>query len=242
MVASKTQNKAALITGCSKRIGRKIALKLANSGFDIAIHYNNSKKEAQLLKEQILQLNVACEIFHADLSLNYYEQLIKEVAAKFLNLAVLVNNASIFEETRFLETSVNQFEDHFDINLKAPFFLSQYFAKIQKHGVIINMLDSRVAKSSKQYFSYLLGKKTLADFTKMAAIELGPDIRVNGVAPGKTEFSLGLENKDYYNQLSASLPLKQIADSDQVAHAVQTLIENESLTGQILFIDGGENL
>ena len=76
----------------------------------------------------------------------------------------------------------------------------------------------------------------------MAAIELGPDIRVNGVAPGKTEFSLGLENKDYYNQLSASLPLKQIADSDQVAHAVQTLIENESLTGQILFIDGGENL
>ncbi len=121
-------------------------------------------------------------------------------------------------------------------------FFSQNFARIQKKGVIINLLDSKIAKSSKQYFSYLLGKKTLADFTKMAALELAPDIRVNGVAPGKTEFSLGMNDEVKYNKSKELIPLKQIASADQISKAVHDLIENEFLTGHILFIDGGDHL
>lgn len=235
-------NRAALITGSAKRIGKKIALDLASKNIDIALHYNSSQKEVLELQKEIRKIGVKCEIFQADLQKNCTEDLLKKVTEIFPNLDILINNASIFEETPFLQTTIDQFERHFNINFKAPFFLTQNFAKMQKRGVIINLLDSKIKKTSKNYFSYLLTKKILADFTKQAAIELGPDIRVNGVAPGITELSLEIDDPKYLAKITNSLPLKRIAKIDEITTAIEILINNDSLTGQILFIDGGENL
>jgi pteridine reductase len=238
----KNSRRAALITGASKRLGRQIALGLARDNIDIAIHYKDSKEEALTLQKEIEILGVKAEIFYADLNKNCYEALIKDVSLKLPHLSILINNAAIFEETAFLKTDEDKFDRHFNINLKAPFFLTQNFAKIQKEGVVVNLLDSKVVKSSKNYFSYLLTKKSLTDFTKMAARELGPNIRVNGVAPGITEFSLDIDDGEYLNNVIKSLPLKKIAKADEIFGAVKVLIDRESLTGQILFIDSGENL
>jgi len=233
---------AALITGSAKRIGKELALALAKSGVDLVIHYHKSKKEAEDLQEQIRKLNVKCELISGDLNQNCFESLIKEALEKMPHLNILINNASIFEPTPFLTTTEDQLKRHLNINFIAPFFLTQNFAKIVKSGLVINFLDSKIKKTSKNYFSYLLSKKALADFTKMAAIELGPKIRVNSIAPGITEFSLDIDDKNYLEKIVNNLPLKRIAKSSDIINAVKILIENEYLTGQIIFVDGGESL
>lgn len=235
-------NRTALITGCAKRIGKEIAIELALCGINIALHYNSSKKEALELQEIIKKTGVDCQIFQADLNKNCYEDLITKVAKYFPNFDILINNASIFEPTPFLKTDEDQFDRHFNINFKAPFFLTQNFAKLQKKGVVINFLDSKIEKNSKNYFSYLLTKKILADFTKSAAIELGPNIRVNAVAPGITELSLDIDDPIYLEKITNSLPLQNIAKISQLVAATKFLIESDYLTGQFLFVDGGENL
>jgi NAD(P)-dependent dehydrogenase (short-subunit alcohol dehydrogenase family) len=235
-------NKAALITGSAKRIGKEVAIALAKDGIDIAIHYNKSKDQAYKLQSQIRELGVRCEVFEGDLSHNCYKVLIQKILKEFPNLDILINNASIFEKTPLLKTNLDQFDRHFNINFKAPFFLTQYFATLVKKGVVINFLDGRVNKTSKEYFSYLLTKKILHDFTKMSAIELGPDIRVNGVAPGITEFSLDIDDQSYFKKIVNMLPLRRIAKRDEITNAVKVLIQNDALTGQVLFVDGGENL
>jgi pteridine reductase len=235
-------NKSALITGSAKRIGREIALSLAKKNIDIALHYNESESEALKLKAQIQDLGVRAEIFKGDLNQDCYEHLIASVVKEFPDLNILINNASIFEQTSILETTKDQLDRHFNINFQAPFFLTQSFVKMQKKGVVINFLDSRIKKTSKKYFSYLLTKKALADFTSMAAIELGPNVRVNGVAPGITPFSLDIDNDSYLKKIVDLLPLRKIAQTEDITKAVEILIDNDSLTGQTLFIDSGESL
>ena len=235
-------NKVVLITGGAKRIGRIIALNLAKKGYDIAIHYNTSTKEALKLQKEIADLGIKSAIFCYDLNQNCYSDLIDAVIKEFSKIDILINNASIFEPTSFLQTNLDLFDRHFNINLKAPFFLTQHFAKKQKSGLIINFLDSRITKTSKNYFSYLLTKKSLDDFTKMAAKELGPDIRVNSIAPGITEFSEDIDNQIYLTQLLDSLPLKEIINKSQINKAVEIILENEFMTGQNIFIDAGGSL
>ena len=186
-------------------------------------------------------MGVEAEIFQADLNENCYENLIKNVAKKFPHLDILINNASIFEKTPLLTTTKDELDRHLNINFQAPFFLTQNFAKIQKKGVIINFLDSRIKKTSKNYFSYLLTKKILADFTQMAAIELGDKIRINAVCPGITEASLDLNTEDF-KKIADALPLKRITKMSELAQAVVILIENDFFTGQNLFVDAGESL
>ena len=234
-------NRTALVTGCAKRIGRDIVLDLARSKINIAIHYNFSRAEALELKAQIQEIGVEAEIFQADLNEDCYEKLIKDVVKRFPNLDILINNASIFEKTPILETTKDQLDRHLNINFQAPFFLTQHFAKIQKKGVIINFLDAKVKKTSKNYFSYILTKKILADFTSMAAIELGPNIRINAICPGITEISPGFDENDF-KRIANSLPLKKITKIQELTEAVNILINNDFFTGQSLFIDSGESL
>ena len=180
-----TNGKSALITGGAKRIGKAIAVHLAESGFDIALHYNTSKKEALETAREIKGLGQKCLIFKCDFNkISNTLSLIKEVKKSFPSLNLLINNASIFKEGLLTNTDVNQFENHFNINLKTPFFLSRDFAKLCKRGHIINILDTNITRKHSKYFSYNLSKKMLHEFTKMAAVELAPNIRVNAVAPG----------------------------------------------------------
>ena len=232
----------ALITGGSQRIGRSVSLELAGMGYDIALHYNLSYKEAVKTKTDIQKLGVKCEIFKSNLSnTSGASALIKKVVKKFPDLNILVNNASIFEEIRFLEVTEKQFDLDFNINFKAPFFLSQHFAKNIKSGMIINMLDARISKVHNAHFVYNLSKKSLHQLTLMLARELGPEIRVNAICPGPILPAPGDDGKEL-KKIAAKTPLKKVGDTSYINAAVRYLITNHFITGEVLFVDGGQHL
>ena len=232
----------AIITGGSKRIGRSIALTLADMGYDIALHYNNSKKDALTAQGMIRKNGVKCEIFKSDLSdPSQASGLIKNVQKKMMGLNLLVNNASIFKEKRFLDVKEKDFDNEFNINLKSPFFLSLQFAKSVKGGMIINLLDARVSKVHTAHFVYNLTKKSLMHLTLMLAKELGPEIRVNAICPGPILPSSG-ENVNQLKKIAAKTPLKKIGDTSYINSGVKYLVENKFITGEMLFIDGGQHL
>ena len=235
-------SKSALITGGSKRIGRSVSLELAGLGYNIALHYNLSYKEALSTRSDIRKLGVRCEIFKSDLSkTSGASVLIKNVVKKFPDLNLLVNNASIFEEIGFFDVTENQLDRDFNINFKSPFFLSQEFAKNITGGMIINMLDARISKVHNAHFVYNLSKKSLHNLTLMLARELGPGIRVNAICPGPILPAEG-DDQRKLKKISAKTPLRKIGNTSYINAAVRYLIENKFVTGEVLFVDGGQHL
>ena len=233
---------AVLITGAAKRVGKALALHFAAQGFDIALHYHTSEQEAGELANTIRGLGVACELFAADLAdVDYIDRLVEEAYQAFPHLNTLINNASVFDAGRFLESDCVLYRKQMRINTEAPIMLTQAFAKRINQGAVVNMLDSKITDNTHSHFYYLLSKKALHAFTLMAAAELGPDIRVNAVCPG---FLLpgGGWDEGYQNRLEARLPLRKTATLDDVSQAVYSLATNTALTGQCLFLDGGESL
>lgn len=231
-----------LITGGAKRIGKAMALALADQGYNIALHCNHSQKEAEEVAKAIHAKGGKARVYVCDLSSSTgIEPMVSQVFKDFPDCNILINNASVFERFSFNETDESLFDQHFNVNFKAPFFLTQYFARHCKQGQVVNMLDSYTSKHKSPYFAYLLTKKALHEFTKMAALTLGPAIRVNGIAPGLTELS---EEKDstLLRKKETSLPLRHIVTMKEIVAAVQELINAEYLTGQVLNVDGGEHL
>ena len=234
-------SKSALITGGARRIGKAIAIHLAENGFDIALHYNTSKAEAEEVSKEIKSKGQNCVLFQCDLSkIDSVLNLIDKVKQSFSSLSLLVNNASIFEKKSLIETDLDFFENHFNINFKAPFFLSQNFAKNFKAGHIINLLDTNITRDRTKYFIYNLTKKMLSEFTKMAAAELAPDIRVNAIAPSAILPPSNGE-KEYLDH-SQSIPLKRWGNLSEILQSIDFLLKNEYVTGQCIFVDGGEHL
>ncbi len=234
--------KSALVTGGAKRIGKDIALFLAKSGYDIALHYNTSEREARLAKREIEKVGQKCVLFQCDFnSLNEPSKLIKKVTKLFPGFCLLINNASVFEEKLFLNTDIKHLEKNFNVNFKAPFILSRDFAKLCKKGLIINILDTNIMRKNSKFFAYNLSKKTLFNFTQMAAYELGPNIRVNAIAPGPILPPFGKD--DGYLKLKVKkIPLKQKGNTKFITQALDFLIENNFVTGECIFVDGGKHL
>ncbi|MEW6234529.1 MAG: SDR family oxidoreductase [Candidatus Omnitrophota bacterium] len=232
----------ALITGGAKRIGRALALLLAGKGYRVVLHCHQSLPEAELLAETIRRMKVECHVFTADLNSDKdVNELIPQVFSRFSDFCVLVNNASIFERARLLETDHDLFDRHFNINFKAPFFLSQEFARRCDQGHIINMLDTKIARTVVEYFAYTLTKKALFEFTRMAAKELAPRIRVNAVCPGLILPPRG-EDEEYLIRCGERIPLRRKGSVENVTAAVSYLLDNDFVTGECLFADGGEHL
>ncbi len=230
----------ALITGATRRIGKECALSIAEAGFNIALHYNRSAPEE--LAAEIEEKGVKCKPFKCDFAdSSSLTTLIPSVLAEFPDLEILVNNASIFEPSTIVETTEALFDSHFNINFKAPFFLSKAFAQNERKGQIINILDTKIRGNDSPYAAYLLTKKVLADFTRMAAKEFAPNIRVNAVSPGLILPQKG-RDQAYFDKLTEKIPLKKRGFPTDVARAIRFLIENEFITGEIISIDGGESL
>ncbi len=232
----------ALVTGGVRRIGRAIAQELALLGYDLAIHYHSSSASAERLRVQIESQGRTCKIYQANIERDRdIINLLGRVKADFQDLEVLVNNASIFEPATIKNTEMELFDRHLAVNLKAPFFLIRDFARFVGTGNIINIIDTRMSKNDYTYAAYTLAKKSLADLTSMAALELAPDIRVNGIAPG---FILAPEgaSQDYLDKLKQKLPMCQQGNVKQICQAMIYLLENDFVTGQLLFVDGGQHL
>lgn len=234
--------KAALITGGGKRLGKAMSLYLAERGYDIAVHYNHSDKEANETAELISEKGRQAEIFQADLSnMSEARGLIPNVLEVFPKCSILVNSASIFEDISFDDVTEKVFDRDFNVNFKAPFFLSQDFSRSKHSELIINMLDMRINKVETKHFSYNLTKKALRDFTFMAAKELGPQIRVNGICPGPI-LPPPDEDVQYLEKIAENTPLKQPGNPDYIIRAVEYILDNSFVTGQCLFVDGGQHL
>lgn len=232
--------KAALVTGGAKRIGRAICLALASAGYAVAVHYNRADPGEVL--DEVRAMGVDSEGFRCDLGDGKsVEALVGRVTERFPALEVLVNNASIFERGAIVDTTPDLFDRHMDVNLRAPLLLTCGFARLCKKGSIVNIVDTRVARVGSAYAAYLLSKKGLAELTRMAARELAPHIRVNAVAPGLI-LPPPAETEEYIESLAVKVPLARTGSPQEVAAAVMTLLENEYVTGQVFYVDGGEHL
>ncbi|MFA5261613.1 MAG: SDR family oxidoreductase, partial [Candidatus Omnitrophota bacterium] len=184
----------------------------------------------------------ACRLFPADLAdQEGAGNLIAQVFKVFPGLNLLVNNASVYKPNTVLNADSGLFNLTMAINLKAPCLLTSQFARICKHGDIINMLDARVSRNQTHSLYYLLSKKALKEFTQMSALALAPRIRVNAIAPGAI---LPPEGKGelYMKTLAKTVPMKGTGEVHQVLQALVFLLENRCYSGQILYIDGGMHL
>ena len=236
--------RTALITGASKRIGRSLTEHLAQKGWNVVVHYNSSAKGANELVEELSakypdQQFIAVQANLADP--DEVAALIPKLAADNILVDLLVNNASVFNRGYLKDTSVELFDSQLDVNLKAPFFLIRDFANYFKTGNIINFVDTRITANASNFAAYSISKKALWELTKMAALEFAPDIRVNAIAPGVT-LPPEDEDEDYLENLAQGIPMKKPGGVEPILKSLDYILQNNHLTGQLLFADGGENL
>jgi len=232
----------AFITGGAARIGQAMSLRLAERGYKIALHYHRSKQQAQKTADMIHKKGGTCKIFACDLSKTAStEKLISKVTRTFKDLNIVINNASIFEPSTLQKTSITTLDNHLNLHLKAPLILTRDFSRICKKGHVINIVDTHITQNKTHHFEYILSKKGLWNLTQLAAVELAPHIRVNAIAPG-----LILPPKrapKYHNERSAKqIPLKRVGAINHIISSLDFLLQNDYLTGQILYADGGEHL
>lgn len=237
-----TTAKVVLITGGSRRLGREVAFSFARRGVDMAIHCHRSEEEARGLVQELQELGVRAWALRADLTKEgACEGLIDRVMRQAGSLDVLVNNAATYGESRLLELSSAELAADLRINGYTPLALARSFAKRVSRGTIVNLLDCRMVDHDKDHVAYHLSKRLLRDLTRLLALELAPDIRVNGVAPGMIlpppgEGAAYLEERRRYN------PLHEVGSAKAVTDAVHLLVESGFLTGQVIFVDGGRHL
>ena len=234
----------ALISGAAMRLGEFMTRHLAIKGWSVAIHYNSSSEKATALAEKLRHQfpKQQFEIFQADLSSQEEtEALIPAVIKKMGTPQLLINNASVFRPSSIRHTTTTLFDQQMGVNLRAPFLLSRDFANLCRHGVIVNFIDTRITANKSNYAAYTLSKKALWELTKMAAYEFGPQIRVNAIAPGLT-LAPAEKGEEYLWNLSRHIPMKRPGGLDPILKSLDFILENEYLTGQLLFCDGGENI
>jgi len=195
----------ALITGGAKRIGREIAIKLAQNGYNIIIHYNSSEVEAQNTKNEIEAVGVNCFLVQQNLSDN---ATVKEFFSKIgdyqCKIRLLVNSASIFGNDTLWSVDDNSLVENSQINSYVPLFMSREFSKRVSKGHIINILDTKITTYDKEHFSYHISKKSLEVITKALALELAPNIQVNGIALGAILPPVG-KDSDYLKERADAL-------------------------------------
>ena len=235
----------ALITGGAKRLGRGIALALAEAGFDLAIHYNTSREEAEALAADLKGIGRRCMIFRADLMREAeVAALIPGVTTAMGPIGLLVNNASTFERDEWNDATRDGWDQHLEPNLRAPFVLMQDFARALpagRQGFILNMLDQRVKSLTPHFVTYTLSKAGLWALTQQMALALAPRIRVNGIGPGPAMPS-PRQSQAQFERQCASVPLRRGTSPAEVGAAVLALLTLPSVTGQIVNLDGGQHL
>ncbi len=237
--------KTLLITGAAKRLGRVIALDLAEAGWSIGLHYHGSATEAEETARDIRAKGAKVALFAANFA-NEEETagLIARVTKEIGPLTALINSASLFENDDWQSASRRSWDAHMEANLRAPFLLSQLFAKQLpkgERGNIINIIDQRVLKPTPQFISYSLSKAGLYWLTTTLAQAMAPNIRVNAVGPGPTMRNARQSEEDFERQRKATL-LEQGAEPKDVAAAIRYLLEAPSVTGQMIAVDGGQHL
>lgn len=240
----KIENGLALVTGAGIRLGREMALALAREGMNVAVHYGHSKKDAEETVADIRKLGRNADAFAADLSKpGAPEKLVDAVVASMGAIDLLVNSAAIMLRTPIGEVTYEHWAETMDLNLRAPFFLSQAAAKVMKPrgGVIINIADLAAFETWKGYIPHSISKAGVVQMTRAMAHALAPEIRVNAIAPGAVLLPEGWP-EDSRKRLEESTPLKRLGTPEDVTAALLYLIRADFVTGETLVVDGGRNV
>jgi NAD(P)-dependent dehydrogenase (short-subunit alcohol dehydrogenase family) len=232
-----------LITGAAKRIGREMALYMAERGWNVAVHYNHSEKDAEEVVSFIKGKNLNAVAIPADLSdISQVATIIKKANKALGEITCLVNNASIFQNDNIQNMQPQNLQNHMQVNLFAPLILAQGFAaQLKGQGNIINMLDYSVWNLPDTFLSYTLSKSSLWSATQMLAKQLAPNIRVNGIGPGHT-LPNERENLKSFEAAKMKTPLRNGASPAEICRAIEFIIASPSFTGQMLAMDGGKHL
>ncbi len=237
--------RAALVTGAAHRIGRALALALGKSGFAVAVHYRSSRQPAEELAREIAAAGGKAAPVAGDLADEAETQtLIARAEAAVGPLGVLVNNASVFERDEALGATRESWDAHLETNLRAPFVLTQGFARRLppgREGVIVNLVDQRVWNLTPHFVSYTVSKAGLWTLTQTLALALAPRIRVNAIGPGPVLPS-PRQTEEHFAQQVASVPLQRAPSLDEIAGALGFILATPSLTGQMIALDGGQHL
>ena len=240
-------NKTIFITGAAKRIGKEIALTFKELGWNIIIHYNSSKKDADDLANQINKDNPNSDkTVQGNLDIKEdVQKILSEVSETFPSIDVLVNNASTFYPTPIDEISEDHWERLIGSNLKGPLFLIQGLKDQLKSskGSIINITDTNLSKGVPNFSIYSAAKAGLEAITKGLARELAPDIKVNAIAPGAMLEPPDVTwTEEQKNKVIENIPLNRMGSEKDIADAVSFLARSEYITGQIIKVDGGRSL
>ena len=240
-------NKTIFITGAAKRIGKEIALTFKELGWNIIIHYNSSKSDADNLANQINKDNPnSAKTVQGNLDVKEdVQKIINEVNNSFPSIDLLINNASTFYPTPIDEISEDHWEKLIGSNLKGPLFLIQGLKKNLKksNGSIINITDTNLTKGVANYSIYSAAKAGLEAITKGLARELAPEIKVNAIAPGAMLEPPDVTwTEEQKNKVIENIPLKRMGSEKDIANAVKFLANSEYITGQTIKVDGGRSL
>jgi NAD(P)-dependent dehydrogenase (short-subunit alcohol dehydrogenase family) len=242
---ARTIPRAALVTGAAQRLGRAIALALAGSGFDVAVHCHASTEAAEATASEIRTLGRRAVVLRANLHDEAETTtLVARAAAALGPLGVLVNNASTFERDEWHDVTRATWDFHLEPNLRAPFVLMQHFAQAlpeAAEGAVINMLDQRVWSITPHFVSYTVAKAGLWALTQSMALALAPRIRVNGIGPGPALPSQR-QSLEQFDRQAKGVPLGRGTSPEEVGRAAVAILAMPAMTGQMIALDGGQHL
>jgi NAD(P)-dependent dehydrogenase (short-subunit alcohol dehydrogenase family) len=246
MSARPSTRPVALVTGAARRLGRAMALELAQHGHDLAVHYRHSRDEALSTVAILREAGAQAEAFGADLADEAAcKALVPAVISHFGRLDAVVNSASTFEYDEPGSFGMAAMDKHWRANTAPAVLLSQalhaHLTGAGRRGCVVNLIDQKLWNPNPDYFSYTLSKAALQAATVMLAQALAPTLRVCGVAPGITLLS-GAMNDAEFKTAHAMTPLQRSSTPEDIAHAVRFLIESPAITGTTLLVDGGQHL
>lgn len=233
--------KTILVTGAARRVGRLLALACGRAGADVILHHGHSHQQAVDVQTELASFGRRSWVLPADLSnADEVSRLISQ-ANEFSPLYGLVNSAAIFESLSLHDTTLADWQRHLDINLTAPFLLSQAFAKQTTHGRIVNIVDWRALRPGADHFPYTVSKAALAAMTKSLAVALAPNITVNGLALGA--ILPPADNPSAGQKIIESVPAQRWSEANEVEDALIFLLSGPAyITGEIIHVDGGRHL
>lgn len=239
----KLENKVALVTGAAHRVGKTIALALAQEGADIVVHYGGSADAARETASEIEALGRRVLLHQADMrDWNAAAQLGHVALNHFGQIDILINSASSFVPNDYLSTSEADFDKAFDVNIKGPFVLSQVIGKAMMDGAggnIINIVDEGAFYPWRQYVAHSLSKAALLALTRSQALNLGPKVRVNAICPGPI-LKPADSSEEQWQALRKSNPLRALGSAEQVGECVVFLVAGpQFINGDCIMLDGG---
>ena len=236
------KGKTALITGGGKRIGRAIALSLAERGANLIVHYNHSEEAAMEVATKALNLGVHATTCRADLEdPEQIKEFFETCRQQAPSIEILINSASIFPSNTLEDMTLNELEQNLRINAITPLFLARLFAAAAEEGCIINFLDSRITDYDKRHAAYHASKRLFFSLTRMMSLDFAPNIRVNAVAPGLVLPPAG-KDVSFLEELAYTNPLNKYGFAEDIVRATLFLLESDFITGQVIYVDGGRHI